>query len=71
MLINGITYKIWIYEPLLPIFSRTYRYYLRTTFSGMNVIPIHSNTKADTEFSLVKSISHMEAFRFIGTVRKK
>lgn len=37
----------------------------------MNDIPIHSNTKADTEFSLVKSISRTETFRFIDTVRKR
>lgn len=71
MLINWVTRKIRIYEPLLPIFSRTCRYCLRTAFSGMNDVPIHSNTKADTEFSLVKSISHTETLRFIDTVRKK
>lgn len=37
----------------------------------MNDIPIYSNTKADTEFSLVESISHTETFRFLDTVRKR
>lgn len=71
MLIDWITCKIWIYEPLLPVCSRTCRYCLRITFSGMNDIPIYSNTKADTEFSLVESISHTETFRFLDTVRKR